>query len=99
MTTPSADRFEQVSMLFRALAAPVRLAIVELLVLHYELQVHEIVAAVGVTQALISQHLRVLRQARLVVRIQDGRRVTYRLRSADLSSVVGAGLAYYDEPS
>ncbi|WP_426507448.1 hypothetical protein ACPPVO_54605 [Dactylosporangium sp. McL0621] len=48
----AARRFEQVSVLFRALAVPVRLAIVELLIVHYGLQVHEIVAAIVVTQAL-----------------------------------------------
>jgi ArsR family transcriptional regulator len=97
MSTPSIDRYEQVSNLFRALAAPIRVAIVELLVTHHQLHVHEIVEAIGAPQTLTSQHLRVLRHAQLVVRVQDGRQVIYRLRDPELSTVVAAAVRLRDE--
>ncbi len=51
--------------LFRALAAPLRLAIVVELASGPR-SVHELVNALGASQPLISQHLRILRGARLV---------------------------------
>ena len=96
MPVPSLERYEDASVLFRALAAPVRLAIIDLLATHHQLLVHEIVEAAGVSQALTSQHLRVLRHARLVTRVQRGRQVMYRLRDPELSSVVSSAVIYCD---
>src|SRR5262245_54866913 len=53
------------SELLRALSAPVRIAIV-LQLRDHERCVHELVEALGVTQPLISQHLRVLKSAGVV---------------------------------
>jgi DNA-binding transcriptional ArsR family regulator len=78
--------------LFRALAAPIRLAIVELLTQHDHLQVHQIVEAVGATQTLVSQHLRVLRQARVVQRLQVGRDTSYRLSHPAARVIIAAAL-------
>ncbi|MFF5235037.1 ArsR/SmtB family transcription factor [Dactylosporangium sp. NPDC000521] len=72
-------QYDAASALFRALAAPIRLAIVELLARHDQPHVHQIVDAVGATQTLVSQHLRVLRQAQVVQRLQVGRDTTYQL--------------------
>ncbi|MGI5242006.1 metalloregulator ArsR/SmtB family transcription factor [Dactylosporangium sp. CA-139066] len=85
---PYADRHERISALFRALAAPLRLAIVELLIAHHQLHVHEIVEATGAPQTLTSQHLRVLRAAQLVDRIQDGRSVIYRLVDPEIAALL-----------
>jgi ArsR family transcriptional regulator, zinc-responsive transcriptional repressor len=86
-------QYDAASTLFRALAAPIRLAIVELLTHHEHLHVHQIVDAVGVTQTLVSQHLRVLRQARVVQRLQVGRDTTYRLSHPAARPIVAAALA------
>ena len=59
VTTPEVDTLVAAGELLRALAAPVRIAIV-LQLLESERCVHEIVDALGVAQPLISQHLRVL---------------------------------------
>ena len=64
--------------LLRALASPLRLAIV------VELQgsarcVHELVDALGVAQPLVSQHLRTLREAKVISGSRRGREVEYRL--------------------
>lgn len=94
MATSSYEQFERVSVVLRALASPIRVAIVELLSIHHRLHVHEIVDGIGTTQALTSQHLRVLRHAQLVVREQDGRQVSYRLRNPDLVAVVTAVVTF-----
>jgi ArsR family transcriptional regulator len=78
---------EPAAALLRALAAPVRLAVV------VELGegprcVHELVAAVGASQSLVSQHLRVLRGAGLVVPTRRGREVAYRLTDDHVGHIV-----------
>lgn len=73
--------------LLRALAAPVRIAIV-LQLRESERCVHELVDALGVTQPLISQHLRVLKSAGVVQGERHGREVVYRLVDAHLSHIV-----------
>ena len=73
--------------LLRALAAPVRIAIV--LQLHESARcVHELVGALGVTQPLISQHLRVLKAAGVVHGERSGREVLYRLVDDHLAHIV-----------
>lgn len=82
--------------LLRALAAPVRIAIV--LQLHeHERCVHELVDALGVTQPLISQHLRVLKSAGVVYGERHGREVIYRLVDDHLSHIVLDAVAHVEE--
>lgn len=73
--------------LLRALAAPVRIAIV-LQLLEHARCVHDLVDALGVTQPLISQHLRVLKSAGVVRGERRGREVVYRLVDAHLAHIV-----------
>jgi ArsR family transcriptional regulator, zinc-responsive transcriptional repressor len=75
---PSPDSYEAAGQLLRALTAPVRLAVVELLADHAYC-VHELVDALGVSQPLVSQHLRVLRGAGLVSTRRRGREIVYEL--------------------
>jgi DNA-binding transcriptional ArsR family regulator len=82
--------------LLRALAAPVRIAIV--LQLHVSPRcVHELVQALGVTQPLISQHLRVLKAASVVVGDRHGREVVYRLVDEHLAHIVIDAVAHAEE--
>ena len=73
--------------LLRALASPHRLAIVR------ELDggarcVHELVDALGVSQPLVSQHLRVLRAGHLVRAERRGREMAYSLADAHVAHIV-----------
>ncbi|HWC79787.1 MAG TPA: metalloregulator ArsR/SmtB family transcription factor [Pseudonocardiaceae bacterium] len=82
--------------LLRALAAPVRIAIV------LELRgaprcVHELVASLGVTQPLISQHLRVLKSAGVVAGERHGREVVYRLVDEHLAHIVVDAVTHAQE--
>jgi ArsR family transcriptional regulator, zinc-responsive transcriptional repressor len=67
--------------LLRALASPLRIAIVMRLSESAQC-VHELVDALGVPQPLVSQHLRVLRAADVVVSRRRGREVDYSLAVA-----------------
>jgi DNA-binding transcriptional ArsR family regulator len=82
--------------LLRALSAPVRIAIV-LQLRDHERCVHELVEALGVTQPLISQHLRVLKSAGVVDGERHGREVVYRLVDEHLSHIVVDAVAHVEE--
>jgi DNA-binding transcriptional ArsR family regulator len=65
------------AMVFRALADPTRLAILEN-VMREEMTVTDLTARFAVTQPAISQHLAILRENGLVVHRRDGRQIFYR---------------------
>lgn len=82
--------------LLRAVAAPVRIAIV------LQLQrsprcVHDLVDALGVAQPLISQHLRVLKSAGVVHGERRGREVVYALVDDHLAHIVADAVAHAEE--
>ena len=94
MTMPSpppadepAQTLQAASELLRALASPVRLGIVR------ELSgggkyVHELVTALGVSQPLVSQHLRVLRTSRIVTARRQARETQYSLTDDHVAHIV-----------
>jgi ArsR family transcriptional regulator, zinc-responsive transcriptional repressor len=84
------------SELLRALSAPVRIAIM-LQLRDSERCVHELVDALGVTQPLISQHLRVLKSAGVVDGARHGREVVYRLVDEHLSRIVVDAVTHVEE--
>lgn len=89
------------SELLSALASPLRLSIVALLDEHGSRCVHELVDALGAPQPLVSQHLRVLRGARLVVGDRKHREVHYRLVDSHVGHIVRDAIehaAHDDEP-
>jgi DNA-binding transcriptional ArsR family regulator len=54
--------------------------------------------ATGMTQPLVSQHLRTLRQTGLVTAARKGKEVTYRLADEHVSHLVADALAHVREP-
>ena len=82
--------------LLRALAAPVRIAIV-LQLRESDQCVHQLVAALGVAQPLISQHLRVLKSAGVVAGERHGREVVYRLVDEHLAHIVVDAVTHVEE--
>ncbi|MFE2755887.1 ArsR/SmtB family transcription factor [Actinosynnema sp. NPDC059335] len=91
-----ADTLAAAGELLRALAAPVRIAIV-LQLREADRCVHELVEALGVAQPLISQHLRVLKAAGVVHGERHGREVVYRLVDEHLAHIVVDAVAHVDE--
>ncbi|MEJ2866656.1 metalloregulator ArsR/SmtB family transcription factor [Actinomycetospora sp. OC33-EN08] len=84
--------------LLRALAAPVRIAVVMQL-RRSPRCVHELVDTLGVTQPLISQHLRVLKAAGVVRGERRGREVVYRLVDDHLAHIVVDAVEHVQEES
>ncbi|MCV7266902.1 ArsR/SmtB family transcription factor [Mycolicibacterium doricum] len=93
---PSREVLDTAGELLRALAAPVRIAIV-LHLRHSARCVHELVDALGVPQPLVSQHLRILKQAGVVASERSGREVLYRLVDAHLVHIVADAVAHAGE--
>jgi DNA-binding transcriptional ArsR family regulator len=79
MAAPSTD-------VFHAIADPKRRQILDLL-REGERPVGELVPHLGVTMGAVSQHLRVLREAGLVVQRKDGRHRRYSVDAAPLREV------------
>ncbi|TLW91306.1 winged helix-turn-helix transcriptional regulator [Saccharomonospora piscinae] len=93
---PPAATLTDAGELLRALAAPVRIAIV--LQLHHAPRcVHELVEALDVTQPLISQHLRVLKATGVVHGERRGREVVYHLVDDHLAHIVVDAVAHVQE--
>lgn len=90
------EEYEDVSELFRALSSPVRIAVVSLLT-DGALCVHEIVDALGLPQPLVSQHLRILRDADLVTRTRRGREVAYVLSDHHVAHIVADARSHTGE--
>ena len=88
--------FGSTAELFKALSSPLRLAIVHLI--HERPRcVHELVDALEVSQPLVSQHLRVLRAARVVHGQRRGREIEYVLVDHHIGHIVGDALTHTQE--
>ncbi|HEX7855130.1 MAG TPA: metalloregulator ArsR/SmtB family transcription factor [Sphingobium sp.] len=79
----------------RALADPTRRAVFERIVRSPEINVVELTRASGVTQGAVSQHLKSLKVAGLVVERPQGRNVFYRARPEGLAPLFD-WLSHYD---
>ncbi|HEV7851951.1 MAG TPA: metalloregulator ArsR/SmtB family transcription factor [Mycobacterium sp.] len=95
---PSREVLDTAGDLLRALAAPVRIAIV-LQLRESSRCVHELVDALGVPQPLVSQHLRILKSAGVVAGERSGREVLYRLVDHHLAHIVVAAVTHAAEDS
>jgi len=87
MATNGYAAYEAAGELLRALAAPIRVAIVMELA-GGERCVHELVDAVAAPQPLVSHHLRVLRGAGLVRGARRGRESAYSLVDEHIAHTV-----------
>ena len=83
--------YDQLTVLFKALAHPVRLQILDML-RQGELCVCHIEAALDKRQAYVSQQLMALREAGLVDSRKDGLQVFYRLADSLVQHVMDAAL-------
>lgn len=93
---PSREILDTAGDLLRALAAPLRIAIV-LQLRESERCVHELVDALSVPQPLVSQHLRILKSAGVVAGERSGREVMYRLVDQHLAEIVVAAVTHAAE--
>jgi ArsR family transcriptional regulator, zinc-responsive transcriptional repressor len=94
--SPSEQRLFAASELLRALASPVRLGIVCELA-DGARRVHQLVDALGVSQPLVSQHLRVLRFSRIVTARRDAREIEYTLTDEHIAHIVLDAIRHAEE--
>jgi ArsR family transcriptional regulator, zinc-responsive transcriptional repressor len=95
----SSIEVEAASALFKALGSPLRLAVVTTLDEHGPLCVHELVARLAVPQPLVSQHLRVLRDADLVRGVRRGKEIAYEIADLHVANVVRDAIRHTNETS
>jgi DNA-binding transcriptional ArsR family regulator len=72
----------------RSLADPTRRAVFERIILSGEITVSDLASGSGVTQSAVSQHLRSLKMAGLIVDRSQGRNVFYRAQPKGLEPLV-----------
>ena len=84
-----------IDVVMRALADPTRRSVFERIARSEEINVVELTRASGVTQGAVSQHLKSLKGAGLVVERPQGRNVFYRARPEGLAPLFG-WLSHYD---
>jgi len=94
-SSPPRETLDAAGDLLRALAAPIRIAIVMQL-RESQRCVHELVDALGVAQPLVSQHLRILKSAGVVAGERAGREVMYRLVDHHLAHIVVDAIAHVE---
>jgi DNA-binding transcriptional ArsR family regulator len=90
------ETYEAIGALFGALADPTRASIVHTLLTN-ELCTHDLAIVLGLSDPTVSQHLRVLRDLRLVRARRQGRLVLYRLDDAHVARLVRIGLTHEAE--
>src|SRR5262245_65856344 len=78
----------QVTMVAKTLADPTRRAVFERIAREGEVAATDLVRGTKVSQPAVSQHLRALREARLVAERRDGRHVLYRVTPNGLAPLV-----------
>jgi len=88
---------ERATDIFRALSNPLRVGIIRELAAG-ERAVHELVEALDIAQPRVSEHLAVLRGARLVAAHRQGRNVTYRLVDTHVAHIVDDAVVHAGEP-
>ncbi len=96
MMSARTKAYEAAGELLKVLSAPARLAIVVELAEQPRF-VHELVERLGMSQPLVSQHLRVLRGARLVGVERHGREAVYSLADQHVAHIVNDAVQHSTE--
>lgn len=77
LPTISQEKLRASSIIFRALAHPLRIRIISVIGSKDTVCVNEIFETLGIVQSVASQHLRILRQASLVTTQRRGKLIYY----------------------
>jgi DNA-binding transcriptional ArsR family regulator len=80
------EMLEDIAESFRILGSPVRIRILQLLS-KSDASVGTIVEQLGLHQALVSQHLKLLWMSKFVVRTKDGNKVIYKLARPEVLTI------------
>jgi DNA-binding transcriptional ArsR family regulator len=91
-----ADVYRELANLFAALADPTRASIVHILA-HQELCTADLALTLGLHRPATSQHLRLLRQLRIVRSRREGRLVLYSLDDAHVADLLVGSIEHIRE--
>lgn len=81
-------RLEAAASRMRALAHPMRIAIIDMLTDTPKMSVTEIYERLGIEQAAASHHLNILKNKGLLVSKRDGKKIYYSLKNNTLMQIV-----------
>lgn len=93
----TAEAVDRGAELLKVLGSPVRIRIVLALDDHGGRCVHELVDLLEINQPLVSQHLRVLRSASLIVGRREGREVRYAIADHHVTHIVRDAITHAEE--
>lgn len=94
----SREGLTDAAQLFKVLGSVSRLALLQIIA-SAPCTVGELVQRSGLSQPLVSQHLKTLRQAGLVAASRHGKEVSYELADLHVSHVIADALAHVQEPA
>jgi len=81
-------KLEMAASKLRAIAHPMRIAIIDLLNEKNKLSVTEIYSALDIEQASASHHLNILKNKGVLVSKREGKKIFYSLKSVTLSEII-----------
>jgi DNA-binding transcriptional ArsR family regulator len=82
------DRLEESASLLKAVAHPMRIAILNLLSKHKSLSVTEIYEHIGIEQAVASHHLGLMRNKGVLNSKREGKNIYYSIKNERLGSLI-----------
>ncbi|GAB4321917.1 MAG: hypothetical protein Kow00127_14470 [Bacteroidales bacterium] len=82
------SKLEQAAGKLRAMAHPMRIAIIDLLNEKKKLSVTEIYSALDIEQAAASHHLNILKNKGILVSKREGKKIYYALKSIALTEII-----------
>lgn len=82
------QKLENCASILKAIAHPIRIAIIELLEKHEKLSVSEIHEQLGLEQAVASHHLGILKNKGVLVSYRDGKNMLYELRHRQITRII-----------
>ncbi|HPE85921.1 MAG: ArsR family transcriptional regulator [Bacteroidia bacterium] len=86
--TLDVDKLEAAASKLRAIAHPMRIAIIELLQDGKKMSVTEIYLKLKIEQAAASHHLNILKNKGVLESRRDGKKIYYTLKSAALTEII-----------
>ncbi len=82
------QKLEMAASKLRAMAHPMRIAIIDLLSANKKLTVTEIYERLNIEQASASHHLNILKNKGLLESKRDGKMILYSLKASELTNVI-----------
>ena len=81
-------KLEMAASKLRAIAHPMRIAVIDLLNEKSKMSVTEIYSALDIEQASASHHLNILKNKGILVSKREGKKIFYSLKSVTLSEII-----------